>query len=103
MINKSVALGVPSIFLWSWNPKVGLSLFHFSISDADLKEPCGEDSSISNWSPPIAYMIKTEGDIELEDFKVSFENEIQSCFHLSVTIKAVQVLIRRCLIELEKT
>lgn len=70
IINGSAMLGVTSTFAWSWNPKIGMTLFLFLISYNDLREPCSGNSYFLIRSPSIAFMTKTEGDLELEDFEV---------------------------------
>lgn len=67
MIIRSIALGVSFTFSWSWNPKIGILLFRFSINDVDLRELCGKNYSFLNISPSIESMTKTEGHLKLKD------------------------------------
>lgn len=73
MIRESIALEVPSTFSWSCNPKIGLSLFLFLISDVNLRELCGGDSSFLSRYQLIASMRNINCDLELEDSKVLLE------------------------------
>lgn len=70
MIYGNGALGVPSIFLWSRNPKVGISIPCLLICIVDLRELCG-GGSFSLWNfPQIKSTNKIGVDPTLKESKV---------------------------------